>query len=86
VWAVIPIQPNKKKNTVATFHSTFDSAGMCRVTQIGSTEFKGELLYGNSSYYLTSLVFTAATDFEIMCNRETVIYRYSNGECKNSVG
>ena len=68
--------------TLLTFHSLFDDTPEERVeTEIlEATPVRAELIFGNSSYYVTSLTIVATLIATIECKYDNIEYTFLNCE------
>ena len=63
-----------------SFHSIFNTQGIWRSAVIDDSVVNATLLYGNSSWYLTSLSIPSTLTSDIRCNSEFLQYHFSNGK------
>ena len=76
------ITPANGVGTLLSFHLLFDDTPEERVESriIKSTPVRAELIFANSSYYVSSLTIVATLSANIECNRESTSYLFRN--CK----
>ena len=60
------------------FHSFYDTQGIWRSAVIDYSVANAMLLYGNSSWYLTSLTISSTLSSDIACNSESLQHHSSN--------
>ena len=78
MWTITSLSSGFIKSI--TFHSSFDTSGIWRSVVIDDSEVNASLLYGNSSWYLTSLTIPSTLSSDIMCNNDFLQYRSSNSK------
>ena len=62
------------------FHLSFHSEGEIITKTIESTPVRAELIFGNSSYYVSSLTIVAKLSATINCNTESITYQLENSK------
>jgi len=71
-WTVTSLLSDYTQNIA--FHTQFDYPGISRFTVIDNFVVNATFLYGNSSWYLSSLIIPSALSSEIICNTEFLHY------------
>ena len=79
-WIITPVGGAKRS---FNFHLLLHSEGEIITRTIESTPVRAELIFVNSSYYVTSLTIVATLSATINCNRERITYQLQS--CKQNI-